>query len=110
METKSADLIVSQFSLHEWTDPQAGLAEVLRVLKPGCKLMLRDFDRGWLSKWKLVLLKFLAAISGESYEKHLGMFKFTLDQVTALLREAGFDKIEEKGRGLVLLVQAYKAD
>ena len=110
LEANIADLVVSQFSLHEWEDPQKGLSEVFRVLKPVGSLMLRDFNRGWLSKWKLVLLRFLAAITGESYERHLPMFKFTLDQVLALLRQAGFNRIEERGRGPVLFVQAFKAD
>jgi len=110
VEANSADLVVSQFSLHEWENPQKGLSEVFRVLRPGGSFVVRDLNRGWLSKWKLGLLRFLATMTGESYQDHLEMFKFTLGQVAALLREAGFDRIEEKGRGPVLLVQAFKVD
>jgi len=110
VEANVADLVVSQFSLHEWEDPQKGLSEVFKVLKPGGSFVVRDFNRDWLSKWKLILFRVLAAITGESCEDHVEMFKFTLDQVATLLREAGFDRTEEKSRGVVFLVQAFKAD
>ena len=48
------------------------------------------------------------AMVGESYEDHLEMFKFTFDEVAGLLREAGFDEIKGKGRGLELFVKALK--
>ena len=41
-EDNSFDLVVSSFAVHHWPDPHAGLAEVMRVLKPGGKAIIWD--------------------------------------------------------------------
>jgi len=108
IESNSVNLVVTQSSFHEWEDPRKGLSEIFRILKPGGSLILKDYNRDWLSKWRRNLFKFFMAIVGESYEDHLGMFKFTFDEVASLLREAGFYEIKGKGKGVELFVQALK--
>jgi len=102
LESSSVDLVISQSSFHEWENRGKGLSEVLRVLKPGGSFILRDYNRGWLSGWKLTLLKPLGA-------EHMDMFKFTLQEVVRFVQEAGFDRVEVKGKGFTMLVQAWKA-
>jgi ubiquinone/menaquinone biosynthesis C-methylase UbiE len=37
------DLVVSTFSSHHWEDPEAGAAEIARVLRDGGRLLVYDF-------------------------------------------------------------------
>jgi SAM-dependent methyltransferase len=39
---RSFDLAVSTFSLHHWSDPAAGFAELYRVLRPGGRVLIWD--------------------------------------------------------------------
>jgi ubiquinone/menaquinone biosynthesis C-methylase UbiE len=39
------DLAVSASTLHDWSDPHAGLAEIRRILRPGGELLLLDWHR-----------------------------------------------------------------
>lgn len=97
LDSACADLVVSQFSFHEWSDPQKGLLEALRVLKAGGSLFLRDFNRGRLSS-------LLAA------SDHGKMFRFSFRTVELFLREAGFASVRTLTRGvLVYTLQAVKA-
>lgn len=41
----SVDLVVSSISLHHWQRPDAGLAEVVRVLRPGAEAWVYDGRR-----------------------------------------------------------------
>jgi len=41
-EDASFDLVTSSFAVHHWPDPHAGLAEVMRVVKPGGKVIIWD--------------------------------------------------------------------
>jgi ubiquinone/menaquinone biosynthesis C-methylase UbiE len=108
IETNSVDLVFSHFSFHEWQDPAKGLSEVFRILKCGGSVVLRDFNRTWFSGWKRSLVKLLSAAVGESYEGHLEMFRFSFEEIAGMLKEAGFDEIEGKRKGLILFIQGTK--
>jgi SAM-dependent methyltransferase len=43
---RSFDLVVSTMSMHHWADPDAGLAEIGRVLRPGARALIWDFRSG----------------------------------------------------------------
>jgi SAM-dependent methyltransferase len=42
----SFDVVVSTMSMHHWDDPQAGLAEISRVLRPGDRALVWDLRPG----------------------------------------------------------------
>ena len=42
----SFDLVVSTFSLHHWSDPAKGLAEIGRVVRPGASVLIWDLRAG----------------------------------------------------------------
>jgi ubiquinone/menaquinone biosynthesis C-methylase UbiE len=99
MRSSSVCLVVSQSSLHEWDDPREGLSEVFRVLEVGGSLILKDYNRTWLSPWKRALV-------GRFH--HLRMFKFSFGDVADLVRGAGFDEVRGQDGGVQFLVQAVK--
>ena len=43
-EADRFDLVASSFSAHHWEDPESGAAEIARVLRPGGRLLIYDFD------------------------------------------------------------------
>ncbi|WP_051393288.1 class I SAM-dependent methyltransferase [Glycomyces arizonensis] len=43
-EAERFDLVVASFSAHHWEDPAAGAAEIARVLRPGGRLLIYDFE------------------------------------------------------------------
>lgn len=42
----SFDLVVSTLSMHHWAEPDQGLAEIRRVLRPGGRALMWDIRRG----------------------------------------------------------------
>lgn len=50
LENESLDLVVSNNVFHELSNPEAALAEILRVLKPGGWVIITDFKDTWISK------------------------------------------------------------
>jgi len=99
VDSDAVDLVIGQSSFHEWEDQRRGLAETLRVLRPGGSLTVKDYDRAWLCGWKRTLFGLFG---------HLHMFRFTLKDVVALLEEAGFRQIKSQGGGMQFYIQAVK--
>lgn len=94
--TESFDAALSSLMLHHLPSDvkYLGLKEVYRVLKPGGRLIVVDVDRPahllwWLIAWPLLL----APMTRENI----------LGRVPDLLRAAGFDAVETRGRWLDLL-------
>ncbi len=101
LRSGSAGLVVSQSSFHEWDDAQQGLLEVFRVLEPGGQVILKEYNRAWLSAWK-------RTVFGRFH--HLDMFRFTFREVADLFRGAGFSEIRGEEGGLQFIIYARKPE
>lgn len=72
------DKVAAINTLHFWPDPAAGLAEVRRVLRPGGVLVIAVRPKEFLERVRFTTLGFRA---------------FDLDELQALLEDAGFDPV-----------------
>lgn len=99
LESGCCNLVISQSSFHEWEDPGKGLAEIHRILVPGGRLIMKDYNRDWLSGWKGALL-------GRLHPLH--MFKFGFGDVASMAREVGFEQIQGQSKGLQYFFVAGK--
>jgi ubiquinone/menaquinone biosynthesis C-methylase UbiE len=74
----SFDLVVSSFSVHHWEDPEAAVPELARVLRPGGKLYIYDFDSSPLPRLAGAAREH-GVLSGQSPERtpfRTGLFFF----------------------------------
>lgn len=97
------DVVLSSLMLHHLppATKRAGLAQVYRVLKPGGRFVVADFQRPRYRAWWLVLWPFMMMPSVADNLR---------GRVPDHLREAGFSRIEMRGQraGLITFLTAIK--
>ena len=101
MKNNTVDIIASRFSLPYWTQPDKSFQEMIRVLKPGGKVVLEALNRDFPS-WKLFYTKIrmLFNQAGRDVTKyHIDAYKLahTMDQVKQFFINTGFSILEEEG-------------
>ncbi len=84
----SFDAAVSTSSLHHWGDPRATLAEILRVLRPGGRLILTDWADDHLPTR---LLSRALRLVDRSHRR-----SYSVAQAARLLTDAGFRVVERE--------------
>ena len=102
LKNSTVDVIASRFSLPYWIQPNKSFEEMMRVLKPGGKVVLEELNRDFPT-WKLFCIKIhmLFNRAGRDVTKyHTDAYKLahTLDQVEHFFTDAGFTISEKKGK------------
>ena len=93
VETMSAipesayDLVISRESMHHWDDPQKGLMEISRVLKPGGKVYIQDHRRdiGLFARFIVNVLGPLMAGNMAKYWKSSIRASYTPEEVQKMI-------------------------
>jgi ubiquinone/menaquinone biosynthesis C-methylase UbiE len=102
LKNSTIDVIASRFSLPYWTQPNKSFEEMMRVLKPGGKVILEALNRDFPT-WKLLLIKIrmLFNRAGRDVTKyHIDAYNLahTIQQVEKFFINAGFTIIEKEGK------------
>jgi len=108
------DFAVSTMSLHHWSDPRRGLAEIHRALKPGGQLLLFDLRRD-SRRFVLWLLRFATGVvvpaALRRAHEPLGSLQasYSLPEAQALMAESQFKECAIDGRSAWVFIWARKA-
>jgi len=102
LKNNTVDMIASRFSLPYWTQPNKSFQEMMRILKPGGKVVLEALNRDF-PKWKLSFIKIrmLFNRAGRDVTKyHVDAYKLahTIEQVEQFFTDAGFMICENEGK------------
>lgn len=103
----SIDLITISFGLRNMTDPDAALREMLRVLKPGGRMLCLEFSKAapwlrpfydWYSRHIIPRLGAMVAGRREAYQYLVNSIRAFPDQETlkARLEQTGFENVHYK--------------
>ena len=107
-EDESFESVCSLFSFRDWYDKRAGLGEVLRVLKPGAKMVIVDpakmnrihgfFGWLWMRVWVGAYARIICGVKDHPWKwltKTYVTFGTTRDYVR-MMEEVGFVKVRAK--------------
>jgi len=102
LKNNTVDMIASRFSLPYWTQPNKSFQEMMRVLKPGGKVVLEALNRDFPT-WKLSLIKIrmLFNRAGRDVTRyHIDAYHLahTQDEVEMFFKKSGFDILEKEGK------------
>lgn len=92
LEDESVDVAISSGVLHELPHPEAAVREIVRLLKTGGRLLVKDFDKDSLHGW------FVGKFHhGDAHGP------FTLEELEELFRRAGLRDVEAaSGKGFII--------
>jgi ubiquinone/menaquinone biosynthesis C-methylase UbiE len=112
-DSGAVDIVISQQSLHEFSDLPRAFSEMRRVLKPGGKAVITDWDKSYpmwrFYLWDLRMLRQMGWRRAREarYSYHRAR---RFDEVSSLLLENNFIPIETQKRDAGFFICVCKAD
>jgi len=97
LDDESVDVVLTTALLHELASPDAAVREMWRILRPGGRLVVGDFRDTEVNKRR---------IAGAHGEESRG--PMSLDEMSSLLRGAGFEDVDIEPVGRWLLAASRK--
>ena len=112
VDSGTVDLLVAQWSLLFWDDPQKGLSEAYRVLKSDGKIVILDWNKSY-PKWKFYLhnLNVMRRTGWHRAEDIRRSFRYAypFERVLRMMRESHFEPVETEGeQELRFFIRAVK--
>jgi ubiquinone/menaquinone biosynthesis C-methylase UbiE len=103
---ESYDLVISNESLHHWTDPKLGLQEIRRVLKHGGSILVKDGRRDLGFRAKFVINTLGRMMAGKMLRHWKGSLNasYTPEEIRHLLDDLGYNdwKVREDFLGVTI--------
>lgn len=103
-ETGSVEAVMLSFGLRNMTDPPAAIREVVRILKPGGRLVLLEFSKpsAWFAPLYNIFSRFVIPALGALVSQNRGAYRYLVnsirlfpdaESITRELTQAGFDNV-----------------
>ena len=111
LDSETVDFAISQWAFLFWEDPEKGLSEIHRVLKPDGKVVITDWNRSF-PRWKFYTRNFLMIRRGNWDRAKLARASFKqaykFETVLRLVLEGNFTPVETEGKELLFFIKAVK--
>jgi ubiquinone/menaquinone biosynthesis C-methylase UbiE len=110
---QTLDFAVSSLSLHHWSEPERGLAEIHRVLKPGGQLLLIDMRRDSRLFFYLLMLfatSFVMPAAMRKINEPLGsvLASYTPLEIKELFARSPFKEYKVHGGPAWMIIWGWK--
>jgi ubiquinone/menaquinone biosynthesis C-methylase UbiE len=111
VDSKTISLLISQWSLHDWDDPEKSFSEIARVLKPSGVVVISDWDRAY-PRWRFYRhnLDLMRRAGWKKAREARNSYRhsYTFEDVLGLLRQFHFEAVEVDGDKPIFFVKAIK--
>ena len=111
VDSKTVNLLVSQWSLHDWADPKKGFSEISRVLKPNGVVIISDWDRAYpiwrFYRHNLDLMR-RAGWKRAKEARNSYRHSYAFDDVLDLLRQFQLEPVESENNKPIFFVKAVR--
>jgi ubiquinone/menaquinone biosynthesis C-methylase UbiE len=104
------DFVVSSWSLHLWEDPAQVFAEIYRVLKPGCGVLIYDARRHPPAEEVRRWMKTADSLVMRLGLRHSFNEGCTAEEIEDIVSDIPFEKVEVQAKGADLEIRLKKQE